>query len=1146
MPHEFEPPLTVPPQDSDDPPLDPTVSGTFYLKCMGLPELRTPSGRVVRMRGRKHLALLLFMAVERRAQYPRDELAHLLWAGASMAEARHSLATAASAIRRALGPSALEGNREVLRLRHSVLRLDLDRLESGELFPTPELPPMEVDTFLHGFEIREAQEYMLWQDRQHARWLPAIHAALLRLIDHGRRTGASRVIGTLADRLLTIDELSEDGIRAKMEALAFAGDRIAALRVFEEWRERLQAELGAVPSPLVEEMARRLRRRGLERPVADTAPSVQTDPWRDRPFVGRASEYRHLYEAWESTGRLLPRHVLLEGESGIGKSTLVERFSTAAALEGAIVSRVQCYELERAIPFAAIATLVTGLLDKPGTSSTDPAALAEVARVVPGVRQRFPGLPAPRESQGETARLHFAEGVLALLEAGMEEHPVVLVVDDFHLADEVSLTVLHLLIRRLERVRLMVLLTMRSSELRANSGAARIHSGGEYLRMTHLRLPPLSDAESSELLSGLIPRDREPPTPPERHILLQAARGVPMVLQLLVQDWQRHGSESLALSVRSMKEDPERGNLASIEGAYQPLFDRVLRELDPITRLVLQAASVFGSRVSDLALYLVADLTSSQVMLGMSELTHRHILKDSTGGLDFINELVRGYAYSSLPLALRKSLHAAVASRLLDRAATGEEVPRGLETAWHLVRGGRKSEAAPHLLDGAHDAIYSGAPHEAELALATALEENGLLIGSAREEAILLHAEILQELSMWRRSQSALASLPPDAPNAIRDLQTLLRETARHHIGENHSNSAESAVRRLIALATGSDSTAVAAKALATSARMAEEVQAIHLLPRIRDVLHQVERQCVSVEERANALIAKATLHYSERDLPACISAADSAMALLTGAGVFNTTYINLMNSLSAAKCATGDYVHAEGLAREAYRLAVRLDNVYLARKASVNVSVATGRQGHYREQEAWGRRTISIARGMEDYTLYVRAATYVGEARAMQNERDALDSFRDLLSHAPTTNSTWGDQAVLLNEADILLLLGKYTLALECGKAGTSGPNGVVHNRGWTGKFARWITLTAIEGGESSRALGTVGHILGKLDQQDAIDQVEIACCYLLLVKNGAPGREEVRRRAAATLSRLPPAVSDWLDRLRMLRALTQREQCS
>ena len=1117
------------------------MTGTYYLKCMGLPELRAPTGRVLRMRGRKHLALLIYLAVERRTQYARDELAHLLWAGAPMAEARHSLATGASAIRRALGPAALEGNREVLRLRHSLIRLDLDRLESGELFPTPELPAIEVDTFLRGFDIRDSQEYTLWQDRQHAHWLPAIHAALLRLIDHGRRTGASRVIGNLADRLLTIDPLSEDGVRAKMEALAFAGDRIAALRVFEEWRDRLKAELDAAPSPLVEEMARRLRRRGLERPVGDSAPSVQTDPWRDRPFVGRANEYRQLYESWESAVRQSPRHVLVEGESGIGKSTLVERFSTAAALEGAIVSRVQCYELEREIPFGVIATLVTGLADKPGASSTEPAALAEVARVVPRVRERFPGLPSPRESQGETARLHFAEGVLALLEAVMEEHPVVLVVDDFHLADEVSLTVLHLLIRRLEGVRLIVLLTMRTSELRATSGAARIHGGGEYLRMSHLHLPPLSEGESAELLAGLVPKDRDPPTPPERHILLQAARGVPMVLQLLVQDWQRHGSESLALSVRSMTENPDSGRLAPLEGAYRHLIERVLAELAPTTRLVLHAATVLGSRIGDLPLYHVADLTSSQVMVGMTELTHRHILRDSAVGLDFTNELVRSHAYAKLPSALRHSLHSAVANQLLARQAAGEETAQGLETAWHLVRGGRKSEAAPHLLRGGQDAIRSGAPHEAELALTTALTEDGVLAGEARSEALLLHAEISQELSMWRQSLRTLASLPAVLAPAFGERRAFLALIGRHHTGEYQLGSADAAVTALIALAAGSTSSQLSARAIAAAARVAEETQALGCTKEMWQVLYNLESSCSDAEEKAHIMIARATLLYSARNLCECIAAANKAMALLKEAGLYNTTYVNLVNSLSAAHCATGDYHKAEQLAREAHRLALRLDNLYLTRKASVNISVSVGRQGQFREQEHWGRHTVDIARGAEDYTLYIRAASYVGEARAMQNERDALASYHDILARAPSTNSDWGTQAQLLNEADILLLLGKYNEALEYGRRGTTGINVTALNRGWTGKFTRWLTLTALEDGAIALAKTTVEGFVSEIAQHDAIDQVEIASCYLMLHREWSTKREAIQRQAAQSLAKLPPTICDWLDRLRVLRPIRE-----
>ena len=82
--------------------------------------------------------------------------------------------------------------------------------------------------------------------------------------------------------MLALDDLSEDGMRAKMEARAFAGDRLTALRLFEEWKQKLEAELGAVPSPLIEGMAIRLRRRGWERSNTKEIAPVPTDQWKGR------------------------------------------------------------------------------------------------------------------------------------------------------------------------------------------------------------------------------------------------------------------------------------------------------------------------------------------------------------------------------------------------------------------------------------------------------------------------------------------------------------------------------------------------------------------------------------------------------------------------------------------------------------------------------------------------------------------------------------------------------------------------------------------------------------------------------------------------------------------------------------------------
>ncbi len=69
----------------------------------------------------------------------------------------------------------------------------------------------------------------------------------------------------LADTMLSLDDLSEDGLRVKMEAWALADDRLMPLRSFEKREAKLSDILGAQFSELLEGIAVRLGRRGWER-----------------------------------------------------------------------------------------------------------------------------------------------------------------------------------------------------------------------------------------------------------------------------------------------------------------------------------------------------------------------------------------------------------------------------------------------------------------------------------------------------------------------------------------------------------------------------------------------------------------------------------------------------------------------------------------------------------------------------------------------------------------------------------------------------------------------------------------------------------------------------------------------------------------
>ena len=168
------------------------MDGRPYLRCLGQPALFSPTGEPIRVRTKKHLALLVYLAVEGRRTHRRDRLAELFWPDVPAPEARHSLATALSILRPRLGPGTIEATRDHVVLVEGCVSLDLDRLQAGEVVADETQEALEVAGFLEGFEIPDSAEFGLWKDRQRARLLPSVRAALVQLIDRCRRTADSR------------------------------------------------------------------------------------------------------------------------------------------------------------------------------------------------------------------------------------------------------------------------------------------------------------------------------------------------------------------------------------------------------------------------------------------------------------------------------------------------------------------------------------------------------------------------------------------------------------------------------------------------------------------------------------------------------------------------------------------------------------------------------------------------------------------------------------------------------------------------------------------------------------------------------------------------------------------------------------------
>jgi len=144
-----------------------------------------------------------------------------------------------------------------------------------------------------------------------------------------------------------------------MLAAAIRGERAGALAVFDEYAGRLREELGIEPDPETEALADRIR---SERQWRLPASGDGADHWARRiPLAGRETELRTILgfmrEAFTSGA---PALLVVQGESGSGKTRLGEEVAARARLEGAMVTHIRCVPGDRAVPWSGLGGLCRG------------------------------------------------------------------------------------------------------------------------------------------------------------------------------------------------------------------------------------------------------------------------------------------------------------------------------------------------------------------------------------------------------------------------------------------------------------------------------------------------------------------------------------------------------------------------------------------------------------------------------------------------------------------------------------------------------------------------------------------------------------------------------------------------------------------
>ena len=162
------------------------------------------------------------------------------------------------------------------------------------------------------------------------------------------------------------------------------------------------------------------------------------------------------------------RLVMLAGEPGIGKTRTAQELALYAEEQGVQVLWGWCYEREGAPPYwpwvQPIREYIKSVQPEQLRSQMGPGA-ADIAEVIPEVRQIISDLNPPPELDPEQARFRLFDSIATFFRAASQNRPLILFLEDLHWADRPSLLLLEFFVRQLAESRILVVGTYRDVEI---------------------------------------------------------------------------------------------------------------------------------------------------------------------------------------------------------------------------------------------------------------------------------------------------------------------------------------------------------------------------------------------------------------------------------------------------------------------------------------------------------------------------------------------------------------------------------------------------------------------------------------------------------------------------------------------------------
>ncbi|MEV5573870.1 AAA family ATPase [Spirillospora sp. NPDC052269] len=394
---------------------------------------------------------------------------------------------------------------------------------------------------------------------------------------------------------------------------------------------------------------------------------------------------------------------LIQGEPGIGKTTLLTEAVSRAAAAGFSVGLGKAEELHHMVPLSSLAA---GLLhgDRPLLSGD---AFADLAR-------------------NHDQRIWLVERLAEMIETRAGGTPVLIGLDDVQWADPLSRFALQLLPARLRTS--PVLWTLAGRHEPVGPAEEIVAAANGSLPTVAVSLRPLSSGAITQIAGDTLGTSVDD----QVRDLLDGAGGNPFLAVEMLAGLRTAGASDDLLP---------QGLVVGVRGR--------LRSLQPETLRLLQMGAVLGRRFGFHDAASLCDRSAAGLLPALEEAVRAGLLDDDGDRLSFRHDLLRQAVYVDIPPSARKALHREAARSLVDAGRPP------IDAVPHVLRGAVPGdEQAVALLRRAADDVLPVTPGLAADLMTRALE----LVPSARPLRFAVGEQAILCLSRAGRNREALST----------------------------------------------------------------------------------------------------------------------------------------------------------------------------------------------------------------------------------------------------------------------------------------------------------------------------------------------------------------------------------------------------